>query len=79
MTAADIVKAHQYLYYVRTQPIWSDYDYDRFCAAHGIEGGGGSDRECDYDPKIVELAERMALAPHEWWPDLTTARLSVST
>jgi hypothetical protein len=60
---AHIVAAHQYLYYVLARPVWSDYDYDRYCSAHGIAGGGGSDRAQDYAPEIVRLAEAMLRTP----------------
>jgi hypothetical protein len=60
--AQKIVRAHQYLYYVLCSPVWSDYEYDRFCKRHGIEGGGGSDRSCDYAPEEIALAESMRKA-----------------
>lgn len=52
----DLVKAHQYLYYVEARPVLSDYEYDKFCEAHGIEGGGGSDLASDYSENIKDLA-----------------------
>lgn len=58
-TPADIVSAHQYLYYVRVAPIISDYEYDQYCRKHGIDGNGGSDRAGDYSGKIIGLADRM--------------------
>ncbi len=58
-TPADIVAAHQYLYYVLARPVWSDYDYDLYCKANGIEGGGGSDRANDYSSTVIHLAEKM--------------------
>lgn len=62
-TPTDIIAAHQYLYYVLARPVWSDYDYDRYCRANGIEGGGGSDRASDYDPLVRTLAHTMHLDP----------------
>ncbi len=56
---ADTVAAHQYLYYVLSTPVWSDYDYDHYCKANGIEGGGGSDRAQDYSACVIHLAEMM--------------------
>lgn len=54
-----IVKAHQYLYYVKNQPIWTDYQYDRYCSKFDIEGVGGSDSEDDYTKEIKDLANDM--------------------
>lgn len=59
----DIVQAHQYLYYVHARPIWTDFEYDRFCKKHGIEGGGGSDLENDYPLHVKILANRMRAEP----------------
>ncbi len=63
-----IVKALQYLYYTGDgnnrlggSPV-SDFDYDKFCEKHGIEGSGGSDLEKDYSPEIVRLAESISKA-----------------
>lgn len=46
-TAAEIMAAHQYLYYIGPSAgkptIWSDFEYDEFCRAHGLAGGGGSE------------------------------------
>jgi NAD-dependent DNA ligase len=50
------MRVHQYLYYVKCKPVWSDYDYDAFCKKHGLDGGGGSDRESDYPEDIKKLA-----------------------
>jgi hypothetical protein len=58
LTHYQIVLIHQYLYYVMNAPIWSDYEYDRYCKAHGLEGGGGSDRASDYSAEIANLAKR---------------------
>lgn len=58
-TPSEIVKAHQYLYYVALKPVWSDYQYDMYCDDHGIEGIGGSDRAEDYTDRIKELAEQI--------------------
>lgn len=54
------MQAHQYLYYVRSMPVLSDYDYDCFCKRNGLEGGGGSDRESDYPAHIVALAKKLS-------------------
>lgn len=43
-----IMRAHQLAYYVECDPILSDHEYDQFCASHGLQGGGGSDRAGDY-------------------------------
>ena len=51
-----VMKAHQYLYYVANRPVMSDYDYDMFCKANGLEGGGGSDRAIDYTQEEIALA-----------------------
>jgi len=66
MTAAAIIKAHQYLYYVQSNPLWTDLDYDAFCHAFGIQGGGGSDCASHYAPEIVRLAEEMCIMPHRY-------------
>jgi hypothetical protein len=57
-TPQQIVAAHQYLYYVLQAPVWSDYDYDRYCRQHGVEGGGGSDCADHYSEEIRALAMR---------------------
>jgi hypothetical protein len=64
----DFILAHQFLYYVRSQPIWSDHDYDRYCARHHIQGGGGSDLKDHYPPHIQILALRMAAEPDKFLP-----------
>ncbi len=51
-----LMKAFQYLYYVECNPVVSDYEYDRFCKQHGLDGGGGSDRASDYAPETVAFA-----------------------
>lgn len=56
-TPWEFVKAHQYLYYVKTSPIWTDFTYDLYCKEHGLFGGGGSDSAADYPAHIVRLAE----------------------
>ncbi len=61
---ADIVAAHQYLYYVVSTPIWSDRAYDAYCRANGIAGGGGSDLGSSYPPHVKALAHQMSLKPH---------------
>ena len=54
------MRAHQYLYYVMCRPVISDYEYDRFCKKHGLEGGGGSDRASDYSAHEIAHAMRLA-------------------
>lgn len=55
-TPEQIQQAHQYLYYVLGRPVWSDYEYDRFCSKHGLECGGGSDLASSYTPEVQKLA-----------------------
>lgn len=55
-TPEQLVKAHQYLYYVLCRPVLSDYEYDMYCRKHGIPGGGGSDFAGDYSTETVQLA-----------------------
>lgn len=52
-----IMKAHQYLYYVKCKPVWSDAEYDKYCKDNGLSGNGGSDLESSYDKDVVELAD----------------------
>lgn len=54
-----MVLAHQYLYYILTTPIWSDYEYDNYCKKHYIYGGGGSDLKSSYSSAIIALALNM--------------------
>ncbi len=56
---AQIVQAHQYLYYVLSQPVISDYEYDMYCQRHGIEGNGGSDLASSYPAAIKAIAANM--------------------
>jgi len=53
------IKAHQYLYYVKGEPVWSDQQYDKFCKEHNIFGGGGSDSISTYDNDVINLANRI--------------------
>jgi hypothetical protein len=62
-TPQQTVRAHQYLYYVLTQPVLSDWDYDTLCRHHGIEGGGGSSFESDYTEEEKALARRLTDSP----------------
>lgn len=66
---ADIVLAHQYLYYVLARPVWSDYTYDAYCQRNHIAGGGGSDRAADYDSRIVALANDLLDHPTDYRGD----------
>lgn len=59
------MRAHQYLYYVECRPVISDYDYDLFCTAHGLHGGGGSDRASDYTEEEITHAARLANYSYE--------------
>ena len=59
-SAENIMRAHQYLYYVLCSPVISDAQYDRFCKDNGLDGNLGSDREDDYPPHIVALALALA-------------------
>ncbi len=66
---ADIVAAHQYLYYVVATPVWSDHTYDAYCRMHHIEGGGGSDRARDYEPRVIALAKELLDDPTGYMDD----------
>ncbi len=57
MSMEQVVQAHQYLYYVLSRPVLSDFDYDMLCRQHEIDGGGGSDCESHYTPEVKALAE----------------------
>ena len=52
----NLIKAHQYLYYVKGETVISDFEYDQFCKKHNFFGGGGSDRAQDYSKEVRELA-----------------------
>ena len=54
-----LIRAHQYLYYVRSQPVLSDFAYDRMCEVFGIQGGGGSDCADHYTAEQKQLAEQL--------------------
>jgi NAD-dependent DNA ligase len=58
-----IVRAHQYLYYVRLTPVLTDYDYDMLCHRLGVEGGGGSDLASSYTVEEKRVADEL-LAQH---------------
>lgn len=56
-TPLELAQAHQFIYYCFPDyVIWSDYDYDRYCLYHGIDGSGGSDNPMDYSPAVKDLA-----------------------
>ena len=57
MDNEQIMKAHQYLYYVLGFPVLTDQEYDRFCSDNGLFGGGGSDRDEDYSADTKALAD----------------------
>lgn len=62
---AQIIKVHQYLYYVLNDPVLSDYEYDMLCKKHGINGAGGSDMASDYPPAIRAIALNMLREKNE--------------
>lgn len=66
----DIMRAHQFLYYVLSCPIWTDYEYDQFCSRNNLNGSGGSDLTSDYEPKIIALATDMFNHPPLYSPEL---------
>lgn len=69
-TPEQLMQACQYLYYVgQPAPIWTDYQYDKFCQKHGLDGSGGSDRQIDYPPSIVRLAAAMKNNPLLYPPE----------
>jgi hypothetical protein len=59
----EVMEAHQFLYYCKFCPAWSDYDYDHWCKLHGLDGSGGSDSESSYTNKVKALAEAMQKSP----------------
>lgn len=59
-TPEELMRAHQYLYYVTCSPVLSDWDYDVFCKEHGLFGGGGSDLERDYSEETKALARKLS-------------------
>lgn len=63
-----MMQAHQFLYYVGPHPIWSDFDYDRFCQLHSLDGNGGSDRASDYSLDVKRLASNMVSNPGNYPP-----------
>ena len=63
-TALEIMKAHQFFYYVESDPIWSDRQYDLFCERYSLNGNGGSDLRDSYPIQIIYLAERIRKNPH---------------
>ena len=62
------IKAHQYLYYVLSTHVWSDRDYDRWCDANDLQGGGGSDCADHYSTEVKELAEHILAFPKLYPP-----------
>lgn len=58
-TPAQLVRAHQYLYYVLSRPVISDHVYDLYCRDHGIDGGGGSDLDSSYTDEERALAQQL--------------------
>lgn len=56
-----LIKAHQYLYYVKGTPVITDREYDRLCSNNGVFGGGGSDLESSYTEEEKALASSLLL------------------
>lgn len=52
-----VVAAMQYQYYVKLAAKVSDYQYDKFCHNHDIEGGGGSDSAASYTQLEIKLSD----------------------
>lgn len=51
------IRAHQYLYYCKTSPVVSDYEYDKWGRDNCPEEyKGGSDIESSYSQEIKDLA-----------------------
>jgi NAD-dependent DNA ligase len=67
-TAKDIMLAHQYCYYVLSESVWSDYEYDKFCERNGLDGNGGSDIASSYSSEIASLAKKMVSNPKAYPP-----------
>lgn len=63
VTAADVMRAHQYLYYVECRPLWTDREYDMFCCKHRLDGKGGSDNPDHYPRFAIDLAKRLCSDP----------------
>lgn len=69
-TPHQLVRAHQWLYYVGVyqtpmmQPVWTDQAYDRYCVRHGIDGGG-SDSDRDYTDEDRALARAEHRSPSD--------------
>jgi NAD-dependent DNA ligase len=59
LDAKKLMRAHQYLYYVKNLPVITDREFDRFCSQHGLEGIAGSDRESDYTEEERALAQAL--------------------
>jgi hypothetical protein len=58
--------AHRYLYYVKCEPILSDYRYDllesealKAVSYDSLLNKPGSDNPKDYPPEAIQLAERL--------------------
>ena len=68
-TKSEVVLAHRYLYYVKGTPVITDQEYDKLEAAlpdgDPVKNGVGSDRECDYTPKVKRLAKGLLEAHNE--------------
>ena len=54
-----IMRAHQFLYYVKVTPVLSDYGYDMLCRDNGLHSGCGSDLASSYTQEEIDLAERL--------------------
>ncbi len=56
--ALKYIRAHQYLYYIKSVSVLTDYEYDMWGRDNCPEDyKGGSDCESDYSPEIKQLAE----------------------
>jgi hypothetical protein len=56
MSNLEYIRAHQYLYYVKSVTVITDYEYDMFGRDTGEDYKGGSDRAEDYTEAQIHLA-----------------------
>lgn len=61
--SSELILIHRYLYYVLGRPIITDQTYDLLEAdlpdGDPVKESVGSDRECDYTPKVKKLAIKL--------------------
>jgi len=69
-TARELMLAHQYIYYVLSDNVWSDYEYDQFCERNGLDGTGGSDCAMHYTIETVVLATNIRSNPQNYPPTM---------